>query len=254
MLYCPRCGTPIGSTAIRGEVRPRQPRTPANVLTYTLIAVAVVMAIIIFASTVPNVLLPRMLVGSGHFVTTQESFTGFNAVEVSSGFQYTIIQSNSYSINVTIDDNLVGYVQVSQSGGTLSVGLTQGYGYISATPKVVIGMPDISRLDLSGGSSGTVAGFVLSHDFTTALSGGSRVSMTGRGDSLSVEASGGSRLDMSNFVVANAHVDLSGGSQTTVNVSGRLDADLSGGSQLYYLGNPTLGTISSSGGSIVSKR
>jgi hypothetical protein len=37
----------------------------------------------------------------------------------------------------------------------------------------------------------------------------------------------------------------------TVNVSGTLNVDASGGSQVDYLGDPTLGTIDSSGGAQV---
>jgi hypothetical protein len=54
--------------------------------------------------------------------------------------------------------------------------------------------------------------------------------------------------------VADASVEASGGSEVTVNVSGRLDADASGGSRVFYLGSPALGKIDESGGSTVRPR
>ena len=42
-----------------------------------------------------------------------------------------------------------------------------------------------------------------------------------------------------------------GGSQLTVNVSGRSDVDARGNSRVTYLGSPTLGTIDSSSDSSV---
>jgi hypothetical protein len=54
--------------------------------------------------------------------------------------------------------------------------------------------------------------------------------------------------------VVNADIDASGGSQVTVNVSGTLNVDASGGSQISYSGNPTLGTIDTSGGAQVRPR
>jgi hypothetical protein len=41
---------------------------------------------------------------------------------------------------------------------------------------------------------------------------------------------------------------LSGGSHATVNATGSLDYDLSGGSQLRYKGNPVIGLSTASGG------
>jgi hypothetical protein len=65
--------------------------------------------------------------------------------------------------------------------------------------------------------------------------------------------SGGSDLELSNLNVNNVSIGLSGGSRGTINLDGRIDATLSGGSNLYYIGNPTLGSIKTSGGAQVSK-
>ncbi len=219
-----------------------------------LVAVAAVVAVAAIISASGTSLFPGTVIGSGHVVTHQENFTGFNTVTVTSGFRFTITHSSSYGINVTTDDNLFNYLQISQTGNSLSVGFKPGYAYISGAPKVSIYMPDINQLDLSGGSSGTTNGFMMSHDFAITASGGSGVTSNGGARDLTLEASGGSHLDLSNFNLTNAHVDLSGGSQATIHLSGTLDANLSGGSQLYYSGNPTLGNINVSGGSVISKR
>ena len=232
-------------------------KSPLSTLTIAIIAVAAVVAIItIIALIVASgaSFIPQTVVGSGHLVTHQENFTGFTSVTVESGFRFAIIQSSSYSVNVTTDDNLLGYLQVTKTGNYLSVGLKPGHAYLSATLKVTIYMPDIAQLDLSGGSSGTMNGFVMSHDLTITASGGSWATLGGGARNLALEASGGSHLDLTNFNLTNANVDLSGGSQATISLSGRLDASLSGGSQLYYLGNATLGNVNVSGGSLISKR
>jgi len=108
--------------------------------------------------------------------------------------------------------------------------------------------------ELSGGSS-------LSGDFTTSgdtqftLSGGSHlIKLEGAANDLRVSASSGSSLGLSEFHVHDASVNLSGGSQATINLDGRLDADLSGGSHLLYIGDPTMGDIDTSGGSTISRK
>ncbi len=219
-----------------------------------IVAVAAVVAVIAIMAATGTSIIPGTVIGSGHSVTHQENFTGFTVVTVSGGFRFTITHSSSYGINVTTDDNLFSYVQITHSGNMLSVGLKPGYTYLSAPPVVEIRMPDITRLDISGGTSGTLSGFALSHDFAATASGGSVATISGAAPDLTLEASGGSRLNLPDFNTTNAHVELSGGSQATINVNGRLDANLSGGSQLFYSGNPTLGSIDVTGGSAISKR
>ena len=56
------------------------------------------------------------------------------------------------------------------------------------------------------------------------------------------------------FMVNNADIRFSGASTGTVNLDGRLDADLDGASKLEYIGEPTMGTVNTSGASKLSKK
>ena len=53
---------------------------------------------------------------------------------------------------------------------------------------------------------------------------------------------------------AEAAVEASGASNVTVQTNGVLDVEASGGSRVFYLGDPTLGNIETSGGSTVGRR
>ena len=78
--------------------------------------------------------------------------------------------------------------------------------------------------------------------------------MEGSASDLTVDASGGSTLDLENFPVHDADIAFSGGSSGTISLDGTLDANLSGGSRLWYIGSPTLGDIDTSGGATVQKK
>jgi hypothetical protein len=71
---------------------------------------------------------------------------------------------------------------------------------------------------------------------------------------VTVVAEGGSTVDLSKFSAVDANVSADGGSEVTVNASGTLDAVANGGSTVYYLGSPTLGTIEESGSSEVRQK
>jgi len=232
-----------------------------------------------------------VVTGSGNLETETFDFSDFTKVEAHNGFQVELTQSNTYGIEITTDDNVQEYIEVTKSGDTLKIRLTGFLTYSSVTLEAKITMPDVYRIDLSGGSQADITGFSSSHDFSAVLSGGSRltgdmtigaanfdlsggsrvtgnitaddadfglsggsqVNLEGTADDLEINSSGGSQLDLEAFPANNANVNISGGGRATVNVSGTLDVNLSGGSRALYIGEPTLGDIQLSGDSTISK-
>jgi len=213
------------------------------------------------------------IIGSGNLESETFNFSDFTEVEAQNGFQVEITKSSTFSVEITTDDNVQEYLKVTKSGETLEIGLELGRIYGSVTLRAKITMPDLYKLDLSGGSRASITGFSSSHDFGVELSGGSRIEgditaadadfdlsggsqvvLSGSAGDLDVNSSGGSQLDLEAFSVDNADVNLSGGGKATVNVNGTLDVNLSGGSKVLYVGEPTLGDIDLSGGSTVNRK
>ena len=191
--------------------------------------------------------------GSGTPVTETKSITGFTSVSAAMGFNVEITESSTFSVRVTVDDNVVDRLRVTKEGDTLTIALDPGI-YTSMTLRAVVTMPDIEGLELSGGSRGTISGFVGLASLDLELSGGSHVDVEGSAIELTVDASGGSTLDLENFPVHDADIVFSGGSSGTISLDGTLDANVSGGSRLWYIGSPTLGDIDTSGGATVQKK
>jgi hypothetical protein len=194
--------------------------------------------------------------GSGNLVTRRETFMGFDRLDVSSGFKVDVRQADSFSVVIRIDDNLERYLQVVQKGSTLQIGLrlTGPVTLRDATLQADVTMPELTGLQLSGGSHCTASGFESTRALDLDASGGSHATLSGSAGDATIDASGGSHTDLSALVAASAKVEASGGSHVTVNVTGRLDADASSGSHVYYLGSPTLGNINESSGSSVRRK
>jgi len=189
--------------------------------------------LLVIATLLASCGLVSPLTGSGNVVTQEEAITGFDRLDVSEGFQVNVSHGDTFSVIIRVDDNLVEHLRVVKQGSTLKIGLEQTRSYSEATLQAEITMPELVGLEVSGGS---------------------RVTASGSGEDISIDASGGSGVDLASFTVVNANVDASGGSQVTVNVSGTLNVDASGGSQVSYSGNPTLGEIDISGGAQVQPR
>jgi hypothetical protein len=188
------------------------------------------------------------ITGSGDFVTRTYDYQDFNMIDASYGFDVEITYDEDYSITVMIDDNVVDSLDVDKSGNTLSVGLNLG-SYSNVNPKAFITMPNLYGVELSGGSQCDVSGFTSAHDFELMLSGGSQANIMGTAGDLKLDASGGSQVFLKDFIVNDANVEFSGGSQGTIHVQGTLEVNLSGGSRLSYYGDPELGDIDVSSGS-----
>ena len=228
---------------------------------------------------------------SGPLVTREYDYTGFTVVEVGYAFELVITPSDTYSVIIRASEGAFDRIKVTKKGRRQEIGADTPFFHFFRSPTVTITMPELRGLHLSGASEGNVTGFKTSGDFDLSLSGASELYMeletgdfegelsgasevtgslvaascdfnlsgasdtelTGSGGNIKIDGSGASQVDLSDFTVNNAYVELSGASDTKLTVNGRLDVDLSGSSFLEYGGNPTLGDIDLSGGSEIEK-
>ena len=263
----------------------------STLIIYALVGGAIVLLSLFYIAQ--NFQTQRSITGSGNLVTVEPNVLGFTAIQVGGGFSVGIAHSASYSVKITADDNVIDHILVSNTGGTLGISLESG-SYTMVTLKAEITMPSIAGIDLSGGTTGTLSGFENQNALTVMLSGGSvlhipEISVTnltfdlsggsrtdgtanavsnahfilsggssatlhGNAANMLIDSIGGSNLNLFEFMVHNANVTMSGGGTANINLDGKLNADLNGGSRIIYDGTPELGTIILAGGSTVTKR
>jgi len=208
------------------------------------------------------------LQGSGNLINETFDISDFTGIKVENGIQVELSKSSTFSVEVTADDNVIEYIEVNKSGDKLRIKPKANARFRSATLTAKVTMPELYNLELSGGSHADVTGFSSSHDLSVKLSGGSHVNksmspgniavgdayfdlsggshvtFSGSADNLIVnKGSDGSHLNLEGFSVSNADVKLTNGSQATINVDGTLNVNLSGGSEVFYVGEPTMGDI-----------
>jgi hypothetical protein len=229
-----------------------------------------------FACSLPDMssLMPQAISGSGIEISREEAITGFDSVDISASFDVQIQQAEEYEVDICVDDNLEEYLRVEKVGSTLKIGLKpnvslQGTVILEAEIK----MPELVGIDLSGASTARISGFsssrnlvldlsgssslkgdIAAGDTNLDISGSSDINLSGTGGNLILDASGSSNVDLSEYQVSDANLDVSGASSVTVNPGGTLNVIASGASEVFYLGEPTLGKVDSSGSSNVEAR
>ena len=82
------------------------------------IVVAVVLTVVLLA--VFGVF-AGIIVGSGNLTTKNFNLSDFTEVAAHSGFQLELVQSSTFSVEVTADDNVMDYIDVNKSGNTLEI-------------------------------------------------------------------------------------------------------------------------------------
>lgn len=236
----------------------------------TLLIVVIVLAAVVVAA---GAVIIYFWFIPGELITQELEYSDFTAVDVSSAFQVEITQSSSYRVAIIADEKIFDKINVTKTGNTLIIRAEPNI-LIMSVYKAEITMPNIAQLVLSGASKGTIEGFSTSAPFTTEVSGASQLEMQdinvgnveiqlsgastlngeGSGKDLSAIVEGASNMDLANFPVNDGDLNISGASKTTVNLYGTLNAVVSGASTLYYIGEPTLGNIETSGASTVNKK
>jgi hypothetical protein len=214
------------------------------------------------------------VVGSGRTTTQDYDFSDFTRVQIGSAFEANVTQGEAYKVAVTVDDNLVQYLDVRVDGDTLVIGLKPvvSLGFRNMSLRAAVTMPDVEGLDLSGATRTRVTGFSndrrvdveisgasqLTGDLTSGemrieASGASRGELTGTTGPLDANASGASTLRLQGLASTDTRVDASGASTIVVNPSGRLTGSASGASTVRYTGLPTTVLVDTSGASSVRK-
>lgn len=214
-----------------------------------------------------TVVLALTVYGAGIEGSRDYTNQGFSALSIASGMKLEVIQGEEYEVTVHTKKSQLEMVKVKQAGEMLGFSLPP-FTITTGPIKIFITMPELTKLELSGGSKADMMMDVTAQSFVAGLSGGSemtgslqarrlelylsggsRSSLSGAAETMKVYASGGSEIRQESFQVEEAGFNLSGGCRAYVFVKEMIEVNLSGGSQVYYHGRPRLGGTSFSGGS-----
>lgn len=208
--------------------------------------------------------------GSGNIVEQTRNITeDFKFIEVSTGVEVLVEQSDTKSVVVETDDNLQELIITKVENGVLYINSSAGYSS-EETPTITVKMPVISGLITNSGStlkslnnlvtenivvkssSGSEIGIDVEADLITIeTSSGSSATVGGKALKLETSSSSGSTLNASNLMANDVTSQSTSGSSTTVNPILSLDGKASSGSSIVYINVPkTLTKEESSGGSV----
>ena len=173
----------------------------------------------------------------------------FDNLEIAGFFEIVVTQDKNYAVNISGDKELLDNIKVERNAGTLKISETKfelSSGFLKPKVKVVINMPKLEAIKLSGITQSYVEGFetdnfeadlsgssrsefhIKTKDIKLELNGDSKLTLVGSGNYMEADLSGASRLLAEDFQTENASVEASGISKAYLNVSGSLEIETHG--------------------------
>jgi hypothetical protein len=210
--------------------------------------------------------------GNGNVVKKDRAVSGFHAISVNGGIDVYIIPGNTEKAVVETDENIQDAIKTKVSDGILKIYCEKS---ISNSKKlnVYVNVNKLDKVTASGGSdvySETNLNFPsLKFDFsggsdlklscTTGtlnciFTGGSDAEIKGSADNADLEASGGSDIKAADLTISKCKVEVTGGSDAYLHVTGELAVVASGSSNVTYSGNPKIISKSVTGASDLIKK
>ncbi len=212
------------------------------------------------------------VVGSGRPATETRTIGAFRTLRVENGFRVTVTKGER-ALSVTADDNVISLVETVVEGERLVLRLKQGT-TLSSTAGVTAALTTdvLEGVEASGGARVTgpvsaVATFPLeasggaevnltglqSSLVTVEVSGGGTATLAGTTTEARLQAGGGATVVTRDLAATKVTVEVSGGSEARVSASNEVSGTASGGSTVVVSGNPATVSVSTSGGSTVTR-
>ena len=194
--------------------------------------------------------------GNGDRITKTYDLEPYDEIEVSGRYDIYLVQSDDHDVTITVDENLIEEVNVYVRGSKLVI---ESERLIDSPDGVKIEIPanGIKALFSSGASNIVSKDLIRSEELEIVLSGAGKMDLRldveevtldlsgaalvyfeGVAKSLDVDMSGAGSLEADEFEVVDCKIEISGVGSAIVNVSGTLDAQVSGLGKVEYIGNP----------------
>jgi hypothetical protein len=187
----------------------------------------------------------------GPEVSETRTLDTFTRVRIEDGIPAKLSPGKS-EVTLNAPEKVIANMELEVKSGTLVVRMKPNVTVTSFdSTEVLITTTGLVSVEASGGSKVEVTGIEAS-PFRASASGGSKLELTGTTTDARLNASGGSGVNAEKLTAEIASIEATGGSTLEVNVSKSVEGIASGGSRITVSGGGDSQNVSVSGGSLIS--
>ncbi len=190
--------------------------------------------------------------GSGKMASEKRTLSGFTAIAAGGAVELEVSQSDSYSVEVTADDNILPKIITKVENETLKIEMPNMDFFDNSTVYVKVSLPKLSSLELGGASHGILKD-IKTDKLNLEISGASKLMVNGTVAQLNSEVSGASKLDAKELIADNAEIECRGASKALIHANATLNINAEGASRVIYSGSPKVSQETSGASSIAQE-
>lgn len=190
------------------------------------------------------------ITGSGRLVTETRDVSDFTSISSEGVFEINIKESETQSVEVTADDNIIHNVKTTVSGKELSLYL-KGDSYERITLQSNIEVVGLNGISNSGVGNINAVGVKNEGEFRVYNSGTADIMINGESTDLNIMNEGTGDFKGFDFEVKSCEIENVGSGDIEVNCSESLDITITGSGDVYYKGQPTINVKITGSGKVV---
>jgi putative autotransporter adhesin-like protein len=189
--------------------------------------------------------------GSGVPATQVRTVPAFTGLELAGSNNVVVRVGEQQSVFVRADDNLVDRITTDVRSGKLVVANTSGSFATKSATVVLVRVPTLDALTLSGSGNVVVSG-IDAERLTVSLPGSGTLTGSGTARGLDVTVSGSGTVQFARLVANDARALVSGSGSIFVTATQTLDASVTGSGAIVYAGHPQEVTKSVTGNGAIT--
>jgi hypothetical protein len=176
--------------------------------------------------------------GSGRVITESRTVDTSEGVTIKSIGEVYLTQSETQSVRIEADDNIMSSVSSESQNGILVVGLKNG-SYSNTTVRIYVSLKNIRFLSIEGAGNIEAVSPITFPSLSCIINGAGNIILRGQGDDISCILNGAGNFNAKLFTAKNFTAILNGAGNCTATVSEKLDATVNGVGSVTYYGNPS---------------
>lgn len=202
----------------------------------------------------------------------------FISIEVSGAVSLYLAQGSVQGVAVSAGEaKYNNKIKTEVKNGVLHIsvesGVWNGFNWTTRKLKAYVTATELKRLEVSGASYVSISGGIKSDDLQIDISGASEIKgdltvdklnldisgasvarLAGTARNALIDASGACKVNSYDLSLETCKASSSGASNIKITVTGELNADASGGSNIYYKGQGIAKVLNTSAGASIKNR
>lgn len=175
--------------------------------------------------------------GSGKMTTENRSVSGFTKVSQEAAGNIHVTVGPSYSLKLTVDDNLAKHLKTEVKDGELYIKTDKD---INPTKlEITLTVPKLEEFKVDGAGDADISG-ISGESFAGHIDGAGNLVLKGSVRSGKLTIDGAGDINAYELSIESATAEIDGAGDIRVNASGTLNASIDGAGNITYKGGPTV--------------